>query len=145
MPRPVRPRPPFEEPGAAPTRPKPITAAAAFDLIAEVDRLVGERVAGGGDDPAGAPAKDRSIRILAKEAGFRLVLMTLGAGACLERHVAPGWLTVQPIAGRVRFDVGDQTHDLPAGRLIVVPPRVPHAVEAIEETALLLTIAAPED
>ena len=67
----------------------------------------------------------------------------LHAGSSLEEHSAPGAVTVQVLDGRVRVRVGDDTLDLPAGRVIAFDARVAHSVDALEDSTLLLTLATP--
>ncbi len=61
----------------------------------------------------------------------------------MEEHRAPGRLSLQTLTGRLRLQVHDQTIDLPAGHVLVLDPDVAHDVEALEESAFLLTIAWP--
>jgi len=84
---------------------------------------------------------DRNARTLAKEGGLRIVLTALRAGAGLDEHRTEGQVSIQVLAGHVRVQLPGQAVDLPNGRLLVLASAVPHQVEAIEESAFLLTIA----
>lgn len=72
---------------------------------------------------------------------LRVVRIALAAGASLKEHTAPGDLLVQCLQGKVSFNLPLESHILESGQLIHVPDRLPHAVEAIEDAQLLLTIA----
>ncbi len=61
----------------------------------------------------------------------------------MEEHRAPGRLSIQTLTGHVRLQVLDQTIDLPAGHVLALDPDVAHDVEALDESAFLLTIAWP--
>lgn len=89
-----------------------------------------------------APAgQDRRAVTLVKQGGLNVVLAYLRAGTSLDEHSAPGAATVQVLGGHVRVQVGDETLDLPGGRLIAFDAKVRHNVEAIEDSTLLLTLA----
>ncbi len=89
----------------------------------------------------GPDGQDRGAVTLVKQGGLSVVLMHLHAGATLAEHSAPGTTTLQVVNGHVRVQVGDETLDVPAGRLIAFDGRVRHGVEAIEDSTLLLTLA----
>lgn len=58
----------------------------------------------------------------------------------LREHVAPGTIIVQPIRGRCVFVAADDERKIVAGTLVSVERDVRHAVRALEDGALLLTI-----
>ncbi len=84
---------------------------------------------------------DRNARTLVQESGFRVVLTALKAATQLQQHQAAGWSSVHCLEGHVRLESGEDSVDLPAGRLLVLEPGVAHNVEAVEESAFLLSIA----
>jgi len=106
-----------------------------FDLNAEVERLRGENAWQGG----------RNSKTLVKHPDFRVVLTVLKSGARLHEHKAAGRISVQAVAGHIRMHVQDKVFDLPAGHLLALERALPHDVEALEDSAFLLTIAWPED
>ncbi len=83
----------------------------------------------------------RSSKTLVKQPDFRIVLIALKQGTVLKEHHADGRISVQTLQGRLRLRVGDQTVELAAGQLLAVDPGIPHDVEAVAESAFLLTIA----
>ncbi|PKN83186.1 MAG: hypothetical protein CVU47_00175 [Chloroflexi bacterium HGW-Chloroflexi-9] len=86
-------------------------------------------------------SQDRSAVTLVKQGGLSVVLTHLHAGGTLAEHSAPGATTVQVLDGHVRIRVGDDTIEVPAGRLVAFDARVRHSVEALEDSVLLLTLA----
>jgi quercetin dioxygenase-like cupin family protein len=102
-----------------------------FDLPAEVEGLR-RQPAYQSTAPSG--------KTLVKERDLRVVLIALRSKSRLERHDASGPISVQTIEGRLRLRLPEQTVELPAGRLLVLEPGIPHDVEAIEDSAFLLTI-----
>lgn len=105
-----------------------------FDLKAEIERLRGENAWQGG----------RDSKTLVKRTDFRIVLTVLQSGARLHEHKAAGPISVQVIAGHIRMHVGGKIFDLPAGNLLALERALPHDVEALEDSAFLLTICWPE-
>ncbi len=87
----------------------------------------------------------RASRTLVKYPDFRVVLTAINAKVRIQEHKAPGRISVQSIAGHIRIHLPGKTVDLPAGRLLVLDCEIPHDVEALEESAFLLTIAWPEE
>ena len=90
----------------------------------------------------GASARGQARRgvTLLKQGGLSLVLTHLHAWATLQEHAAPGVATVQVLDGHVRLGVGDESLDVPAGRLVAFNAGVRHSVEALEDSTLLVTL-----
>lgn len=106
-----------------------------FDLNAEIEQLRKENAWQGG----------RNSKTLVKYVDFRVVLTVLKSKARLHEHKAAGRISVQAVAGHIRMHVQDNVYDLPAGHLLALERALPHDVEALEDSAFLLTIAWPED
>jgi quercetin dioxygenase-like cupin family protein len=106
-----------------------------FDLTAEVDRLHRESTWNTG----------QNARTLIKYDDLRVVLMTLKAGARIPEHKANGRISVQVMSGHVRLNASGRAFDLLPESLLALDERAPHDLEALEESAILLTIAWPGD
>jgi hypothetical protein len=52
-----------------------------------------------------------------------------------------GSISVQTISGHIRMHVEEREFDLPAGHLLALEAAVPHDVEALEDSAFVLTVA----
>jgi quercetin dioxygenase-like cupin family protein len=85
----------------------------------------------------------RNAVTLVKYADLRIVLMLMKAGTRMPEHHATGRISVQTLSGHVRLHLKEQTVELPAGHLLALDREIAHDVEAIEESAVLLTIAWP--
>lgn len=74
------------------------------------------------------------------EHGLRQAVLALTAGSGLAEHDNPGEATVLVLRGHVRLTAGDTSWEGRTGDLIVIPP-ARHSLDAIEDSAVLLTIA----
>jgi len=117
-------------------RPKEATSGpfSGFDLEFETAKLYAEDTWQSG----------RNSKTLIKYPDYRIVLIALRSGARMPEHQAAGRVSVQTISGRIRIHVAANEFDMPAGQLLVLDRSVPHDVDALEDSAFLLTIAWPE-
>jgi quercetin dioxygenase-like cupin family protein len=88
--------------------------------------------------------RGRNAITLTKEPSLRLVLMLLGKGTKIAEHQAAGPLTFHVLSGSVTFRAGARVESLEAGELVALESTVEHEVEAIEESACLLTLAGAD-
>ena len=70
---------------------------------------------------------------------LRQAVLALTAGSSLSEHENPGESTVQVLSGRVRLTAGDVTWEGRTGDLLVMPDSR-HALAAVEDSAVLLTV-----
>lgn len=71
---------------------------------------------------------------------LRQTLMAMVAGSGTGDHASPGEATLHVLQGRIRLTAGDDSWDARIGDLLFIPPST-HAVEAIEDAVILLTVA----
>ncbi|MDQ3475017.1 MAG: cupin domain-containing protein [Actinomycetota bacterium] len=71
---------------------------------------------------------------------LRQTLIALVSGERLDEHENPGEATVHVLQGRVRLTAGGVAWDGSPGDLLIVPAAL-HALEALENSAVLLTVA----
>lgn len=117
-------------------RPHPTPMAAPyleFDITSELEQLY--REAGW---QSGLTAKT-----LVKFDDLRIVLMALKARSRIPGHQTQGRISIHTVAGHIQVRAQGRTFDLPSGRLLALDQRLPHDVEALEDSAFLLTIAWP--
>ncbi|MGH7314609.1 MAG: cupin domain-containing protein [Candidatus Rokuibacteriota bacterium] len=117
-------------------RPHPQPMAAPFlefDLTRELEQLHCEPQATSG----------QNAKTLVKYDDFRIVLIALKAHTRIPGHQTEGRISVHTIRGHIRLRALERTFDLRAGSLLALDQGLAHDVEAIEDSALLLTIAWP--
>lgn len=83
----------------------------------------------------------RIARTLLKQDGLRVTEVVLAPGAEVTEHQADGAITVQPVAGRIRFTAAGDVYDLGPGQLLSLAPGVRHAVASEGGATFLLTVA----
>ena len=71
------------------------------------------------------------------------VLIALKAHSSIPGHQTEGQISIQLVAGHIQVRAPGRTFDLRSGGLLALDRGLPHDVEALEESALLLTIAWP--
>ncbi len=108
--------------------------ALAIDLQAEIEQLH--------DAQTQEPGVSR--KRLVQYPDFRISLNVLKAGTRIEEHHNPGRISVHTVAGHIRMRALGKTFDLPQGQMLVLDRAVRHDVEAVEDSAFLLTSVPPE-
>lgn len=108
-----------------------------FDLASELDELH--------RDESWLQPTGRSSKTLVKHPDLRIVLIAMKANTRMHEHTAAGRISVHSLYGRIRLHLPGNVVDLPAGRLLALDQCVPHDVEAMENSAFLLTLSWPPE
>jgi quercetin dioxygenase-like cupin family protein len=103
-----------------------------FDLAMEANRLREE---------SPWTLHGRNALTLVKYSDLRIVLIAMKAGVRQKEHHAGATVAVLALSGRVRLHLAGTPVDLPAMHLLSLERDVPHDLEAIEDSEVLLTIA----
>jgi quercetin dioxygenase-like cupin family protein len=74
------------------------------------------------------------------EHALRQTVLALTAGSSLDEHESPGEATIQVLQGRIRLTAGEVAWEGRRGDLLVVP-EVRHALQALENSVVLLTVS----
>jgi quercetin dioxygenase-like cupin family protein len=107
-----------------------------FNVAKELEQL---HQAGAWDQASG-----RSSKTLAKYEDFRIVLVSMKADTRMDQHKAEGRISIQCLEGRLRIHLPDSRKaEVAVGDVLVLDCGIPHDVEALVESAFLLTICWP--
>jgi quercetin dioxygenase-like cupin family protein len=104
-----------------------------LDLNREIEKLRSE----------GRWQSGHTAKTLVKYSDFRVVLIVMKTGGRLDKHRTEGRISVQTLDGRIRFSTAERSVELAAGQMLTLEHNIPHDVEGIVDSALLLTIAWP--
>ena len=85
----------------------------------------------------------RSSKTLAKYSDFRIVLVLMKPNTRMDEHHADARISIHSLQGKIRIHLPDKKVDLCAGELMALDRAIPHDVEALEESAFLITISWP--
>jgi quercetin dioxygenase-like cupin family protein len=110
-----------------------------LDVIRTAD-LVDELLAIARDSGSGRGA--RTIHG-GRDHALRQTVIALVSGRALDEHESPGEATLKVLAGRVRLVAGEDAQELVVGDFVVIPPHR-HHLDALEDSAVLLTVAMSE-
>jgi quercetin dioxygenase-like cupin family protein len=117
--------------------PRSLTGTAlAFDLREEARVLRTERPWHEGGHNA---------RTLIKHDGFRLVLVALKPTKRVQEHITCQHVAVHALSGRLRITLPGDAIELAAGGLLGLDRAVPHDIEALEESDLLIWLGWSDD
>jgi quercetin dioxygenase-like cupin family protein len=90
--------------------------------------------------PLGSALPATQTATLVKTDGLEVIRLVLPAGREIKAHVAPGPMTLQCLEGRVAFTTMGKTLDLSAGQMLHLAAGEAHALRAVENSSLLLTL-----
>jgi len=72
---------------------------------------------------------------------LRQTVIALAGGTDLAEHESPDKATLQVLRGRVRLCAGEDSAEGVAGDLLIIPD-ARHSLDALEDSAVLLTVLA---
>ncbi len=82
-----------------------------------------------------------SPRVLMNRPGYRLVLLNLRRGQAIPEHATKEMVTVYAISGHITFYEAQSPFELRAGEVLFIEGGVPHALEAHEDSTVLVVAA----
>jgi len=86
-------------------------------------------------------SSSRNAMTLMKSRGQRIVLIALHGKTEIPMHHADGQLSLQVIQGSLRVRTDAQVVTLKKGELLALHAEIPHSIEAVRESAFLLTLS----
>ena len=91
-------------------------------------------------DGGGGAGRAAATVIGGHEKVLRQTVIAMVSGAVLGEHENPGEASVHVLAGRIRLTAGEHSWEGRHGDLLVVPD-APHSLQALADSAILLTVA----
>jgi len=85
----------------------------------------------------------RSSKTLAKYPDFHIVLVLMKANTRMNKHHVDARISIHSLEGKLRVRLPDQVVEVLTGELAAIDYAIPHSVEALEESAFLITISWP--
>jgi quercetin dioxygenase-like cupin family protein len=85
----------------------------------------------------------QNAKTLVKYDDLRVVLIGLRTNERMPGHKTTGRITIHMISGHIRLHAMGRTFDLVLGSLLSLDKEVSHDLQALEDSAFLLTIAWP--
>lgn len=79
-------------------------------------------------------------RVLAKTSGGNVTLFAFDAGEGLSEHTAPFDALVIVLEGTMTLTIGGTPVEAAAGTIVRMPANIPHAVDAINASRMLLVM-----
>ena len=84
-------------------------------------------------------------KVLIHYPDFQVTLRRMKAHTRIPEHYNPGRICVHTIFGRIRMHADGKLFDLPRDNTLALDRAVTHDVEALEESAFLLTVVHPNN
>jgi quercetin dioxygenase-like cupin family protein len=86
----------------------------------------------------------RNSKTLVKQPDLRVVLTALRRDAHIAEHTTRARICVHTLSGHVRMHAGGRVFDLPQGHLLALDWGMPRDIEALEDSAFLMTLTWDE-
>lgn len=90
--------------------------------------------------PLGKNLRQTSSSTLVRADHLEVFRLVLAAGKAAPKHKAAGAITIQCLEGTVELDAHGRTQLLRAGSMVYLSDAEPHAVKALDDASLLVTI-----
>ena len=92
-------------------------------------------------EPLGAQLTTRTSHALFKSDQLEVVRLVLPAGEEMREHRVAGEITLQCLEGAIALTAEGRTQTMVAGDLVYLDGHAPHALRALEDASLLLTLS----
>ena len=93
--------------------------------------------------PLGAALRESQTHAILKTDALELMRIVLRAGEVLPPHQVAGEVTLLCVEGLAEVTLAGVLRQLHPGQLVLLPAQVRHAVRALADTSLLLTLQLP--
>ncbi|MDD5248139.1 MAG: cupin domain-containing protein [Rhodocyclaceae bacterium] len=94
--------------------------------------------------PLGAPLAETQSITLVRDAQLKLMRLVLPAGKELHEHAVDGPITMHCLEGAVDVTTQGSCTTLRGGELMYLAAKVPHALRAVADSSMLVSIVLPK-
>ncbi|MGL2606605.1 cupin domain-containing protein [Helicobacter pylori] len=81
------------------------------------------------------------IEAFSENSSHKEMRICMPKGAIIDKHKAPGAISVQVLEGKIVFEVGDEKIEMPKGALISLEAQVLHRLDALENSVIRLSLS----
>jgi len=106
-----------------------------FSLVEQFDALPSESVMRHG----------HMQKTLYKHGPMTTAIFSIRSGAGLNRHELDGESIIHVIKGRVQVHTPTATHEVKRDEILLLDPKTPHDVNALEDTEMVMTVVLEEN
>lgn len=93
--------------------------------------------------PSGTSLLETATQAFFKTDHFEVMRLVLLSGERFPEHRVAGEVTIQCLEGVIRLHLEDQSVIMTAGTMLFLLGGAPHALDAVEDAAVLVTILLP--
>jgi quercetin dioxygenase-like cupin family protein len=90
-------------------------------------------------EPHPAVSGHRQIAVV-RHGPVTIIQFVFDAGSLLKEHSAEGVVTIQVLSGRLQVVADEESREVGPGELMALAPGVPHSVQALVASEMLLTV-----
>ncbi|GAA8480029.1 cupin domain-containing protein [Helicobacter pylori] len=81
------------------------------------------------------------IETLSENSSNKEIRICMPKGAILDKHKAPGAISVQVLEGKIIFEAENEKIEMPKGALISLESQVLHRLDALENSVIRLSLS----
>ncbi|MGL2358321.1 cupin domain-containing protein [Helicobacter pylori] len=81
------------------------------------------------------------IETLNENSSNKEIRICMPKGAVMDKHKAPGAISVQVLEGKIIFEVENEKIEMPKGALISLEAQVSHRLDALENSVIRLSLS----
>ncbi|GAA8668101.1 cupin domain-containing protein [Helicobacter pylori] len=81
------------------------------------------------------------IETLNENSSNKEIRICMPNGAILDKHKAPGAISVQVLEGKIIFEAENEKIEMPKGALISLEAQVSHRLDALENSVIRLSLS----
>ncbi|NHA57863.1 cupin domain-containing protein [Helicobacter pylori] len=81
------------------------------------------------------------IEALSENSSNKEMRICMPKGAVMDKHKAPGAISVQVLEGKIIFEVENEKIEMPKGALISLEAQISHRLDALENSVIRLSLS----